>query len=292
VLGRARLDPAGQPPFRFEIDYDDAAIKPGRRYSVRGTITHHGQLLFTTDTIHPVFDGRNAPLALRLVSAARRSPSTAVKADALGKLPASYAGDLPAAGYTTRWHVDLFPEGRFQLRTTNVGQPAPNQFDDIGRWTRDAETGRITLRGGREAPVYFMALDAGAALRKLDLHGKPAEAPGNDRLERQAAFAPIEPRLFMEGMFVYMADAANIALCADHRSVPVAMEGEFKALQEAYLKARSEPGARLLATVEGVLAPRPSMEPGQPPRTTLVVERFINVWPGKRCGNRTASGPR
>jgi hypothetical protein len=28
VLGRAIIDPAGQPPFRFEIAYDDAAVQP------------------------------------------------------------------------------------------------------------------------------------------------------------------------------------------------------------------------------------------------------------------------
>ena len=35
VLGRARLEPAGQSPFHFSISYDDAAIQPGRRYAVR-----------------------------------------------------------------------------------------------------------------------------------------------------------------------------------------------------------------------------------------------------------------
>jgi putative lipoprotein len=35
VLNRARLDPAGNPPFRFDIAYDDAAVQPGHRYIVR-----------------------------------------------------------------------------------------------------------------------------------------------------------------------------------------------------------------------------------------------------------------
>ena len=71
VLGRARIDPAGQPPFRFGIVYDDAAVKPGSRYAVRATVTHRGRLLFTTDRIYPVLDGRTAPLELLLVSARR-----------------------------------------------------------------------------------------------------------------------------------------------------------------------------------------------------------------------------
>lgn len=282
VLGRARLDPAGQPPFRFAIAYDEAAIRPGGRYTVRATVTHRGQLLFTTDRIHPVLDGSAAPVELLLVSA-RRGPSAASPADGLGPLPASFEGELPGAGNPVRWHVDLFPEGRFQLRTTHVGRPEPNRFDDIGRWSREADSGRIVLRGGREAPVFLLPVEGGAALRKLDLEGRPIESALPDRLQRQPGFTPIEPRLFLGGMFVYMADAANIVLCADGRSVPVAMEADYQALEAAYQKARSRPGERLLVSVEGLLALRPSMEESQPPRTKLVVERFVGIWPGQRC---------
>ena len=67
------------------------------------------------------------------------------RADGSGVLPASCEGELPGAGNPIVWHVDLLPEGRYQLRTTHVGRPEPNRFDDIGRWTRD-ELGRIVLR--------------------------------------------------------------------------------------------------------------------------------------------------
>lgn len=282
VLGSTRLDPAGQPPLRFGIAYDEAAVRPGGRYAVRATVTHRGQLLFTTDRIHPVLDGSAAPVELLLVQA-RRGPPAASAAGQLGPLPASFEGELPGAGNPVRWHVDLFPEGRFQLRTTHVGRPEPNRFDDIGRWSRDADGGRIVLRGGREAPVFLLPVEGGTALRKLDLEGKPIESALPDRLQRQPGFTPIEPRLLLGGMFVYMADAAKIVLCADGRSVPVAMEADYRALEAAYQKARGEPGERLLVSVEGLLALRPSMEESQPPRTTLVVERFVGVWPGQRC---------
>lgn len=290
VLGSARLDPAGQPPFRFEIAYDAAAIGPRGRYAVRATVTYRGQLLFTTDRVHPVLDGRNAPLELRLVST-RRPPPPASRAGGLGKLPASFEGDLPGAGNPVRWHVDLYPEGRFQLRLTHVGRPAPNQFDDIGRWSRQADGERIELRGGREAPVFLLPVEGGAALRKLDLEGRPIDSAHEDRLQRQPAFTPIEPRLFLAGMFTYMADAPSIVLCADRRSMPVAMEADYKALETAYSAARAQPGERLLVSLEGQLALRPSMEDGQPPRSTLVVERFVGVFPGQRCGVRPASPP-
>ncbi len=70
VLGRATIDPAGQPPFRFRIAYDDAAVQPGRRYVVRATVRQQGRLLFTTDRVYEVPEaGADVPLRLLLVSA-------------------------------------------------------------------------------------------------------------------------------------------------------------------------------------------------------------------------------
>jgi copper homeostasis protein (lipoprotein) len=282
VLGRVRLDPAGQPPFRFAIGYDKTALRPGGRYAVRATVTHRGRLLFTTDRIHAVLDGRDEPLALRLVSA-RREPPAASRTDALGPLPASFEGEVPGAGNPIRWHVDLFPEGRYQLRTTHLGRPEPNAFDEIGRWSREVGGDRIVLRGGREAPIFLQPVDDGTALRKLDLDGRPIASGHEDRLQRQPQFAPIEPRLLLAGMFAHMTDAASIALCADLRTVPVAMEADFPVLEAAYRKARTKPGERVLVNLEGRLALRPSMAPSQPPRPTLVVERLVGIWPGQRC---------
>jgi copper homeostasis protein (lipoprotein) len=287
VLGRAKLDPAGQPPFRFEIAYDDAALKAGHRYTVRATVRHRGQLLFTTDTHHPVLGGRNAPLDLLLVST-RGGAKPKPKAAALGALPASFEGELPGAGNPVAWHLDLFQQGNFQLRMTQVGLPEPNRFDDVGRWTQERDTGRILLRGVREARVYLMPVDGGAALRKLDMAGKPVESSRNDRLARLPKYAPIEPRLAFTGMFRYMADAAGITLCADGRRLPVAMEGDYRALEAAYRQSGTQPGQPVLASIEGVIAQRPSMEESQPPRATLVVDRFVNVWPRETCGNTLA----
>jgi putative lipoprotein len=75
ILGRARLDPAGQPPFHFEIAYDEAALRPGRRYAVRANVTLDGRLLFTTDRFIPAF-GAEKPLALLLVQAGGRPRSS------------------------------------------------------------------------------------------------------------------------------------------------------------------------------------------------------------------------
>jgi uncharacterized lipoprotein YbaY/heat shock protein HslJ len=288
VPGRATIDPAGQPPFHFEIAYDDAAVQPGRRYAVRVTVKHQGRLLFTTDRAYPVLGGSDAPLAMLLISAgAGRQPSPRAGSDT-GEIdpPASFEGELPVAGGgSALWHLDLLPVGRYQLRTVYKDKPEPNRFDDIGRWKREPKTGRLALRGGRETPVAFIPGDGGRILRRADSAGTPVASGPADRLTRLPQPALIEPRLALTGMFTYMADAASITLCADGARLPVAMEADYKALEATYLKERSQPGQPLLASVEGLIAPRPSMEASQPPRPTLVVERFINIWPRETCGN-------
>ena len=113
-LGRVRLQPAGQPPFRFSIPYSEREITPGGRYTVRATVRQGERLLFTTDTFTPVLTGGpSQPLNLVMVQVdSCRPPSPS---SPLGRLPASWRGDLPAASGTTRWQVDLASDGSFQL---------------------------------------------------------------------------------------------------------------------------------------------------------------------------------
>jgi copper homeostasis protein (lipoprotein) len=113
----------------------------------------------------------------------------------------------------------------------------------------------------------------------------------DDRLQRLPQPAPIEPRLVLRGMLTYMADAAVITLCADERRLPVAIEGDYKALEDAYLKERRQPGQALLVSVEGLIATRPSVEANQPPRPHVVVDRFITIRPRESCGNPLVDRP-
>jgi copper homeostasis protein (lipoprotein) len=282
VIGRQRIAPAGQPPFRFAIPYRDSEVKPGGIYSLRATVRYRGRLLFTTDTITRVLDGSNRPVQLQLRSVsgpAGRSPAP------LGPLPASWQGDIPAAGGASRWHLDLAADGSYQLRQTFLGRPAPNTFDDIGRWQLESPEGRLVLRGGREAPIFLQTVEQGAALRKLDLEGRPIVPAHNDRLRRLPRPTPLEPRLYLVGLFSYLADAAHIRLCATGQRLPVAMEGDYRALERAYLKARpaERAGLPLRAGLQGLIAVRPSAEPDQPPRRTLIVEKFVSIDSASTC---------
>lgn len=281
VLGRARIEPAGNPPYRFEIAYDDAAVRPGARYVVRATLRSGERLLFTTDTTYPVLDGRTDPLSLVMVSASR-GPS-------LPPLPASFAGEIPGAGGPLQWQLDLLPGGRYQLRQTFVGRPEPNHFDDIGRWRLDRQRNRFELIGTRQETLYFEAADN--ALRKLDMAGRRIEGSShNDLLVRMPQPAPIEPRLALTGMFRYLADAASITLCADGRRLPVAMEADYLALERAY-SAADPKGQPLLVSLEGLIAPRRLGEEGAAPKPALVVERFDGLWPRETCGQPLATTP-
>ncbi len=227
--------------------------------------------------------GPSSPLTLQLAQLGTGRP--AASTSPLGRLPASWRGDLPAASGTTRWQVDLSGDGSFQLRQTFLHRPAPNSVDAIGRWRLEPGGQRLELRAGREAPLVFRLLDGGAVLQKLGLKGAPTRFRPSARLQRLASPQPIDPRLPLQGMFRYFADAASLRLCATGAQLPVAMEGEYRALEQAYLKAlpRGAAGTPMLVNLEGLITNRPSMESGQPPRRTLVVERVVGVNPGQGC---------
>ncbi len=182
VIARQRIDNAGLPPYRFALDYDEAALRPNMRPVVRATLRHQGRLLFTTDTMVPLPEVGSPPLQLHLVSA-RARPA----ADAL---------------------------------------PVPSS----------------------------------------------------------------EPQV-LTGMFRYFADAATVTLCADGRRLPVAMEGDYLALERAYSAANQGSTQPLLATVEGLIAARSLGEEGSAPKPALVVQRFVSVWPRESCGQPLADSP-
>jgi copper homeostasis protein (lipoprotein) len=84
------------------------------------------------------------------------------------------------------------------------------------------------------------------------------------------------------GELRYMADAALLAECKTGVSYPVAMEADWIAMERAYLANVREPGSPLYVTFEGSVAARPKME-GDGTQPTIVVQRYINVWPHMRC---------
>lgn len=206
----------------------------------------------------------------------------------LGLLPASFAGELPGPGGAARWQIDLLPGGRYQLRQTVPNVPEPNRFDDLGRYTLEGR--RVTLLGGRDAPIHLELQDDGA-LRLLDRQGRPVASRRAGVLSRLAAAAPIEPRLQLTALFTFFADSPRAVLCADGRALPVAMAGDYAALARAHDAARPAPGAPVWVELDGLVASRPAADPAQPPQDTLVVERFGRIDPPRRCEGPMADRP-
>jgi copper homeostasis protein (lipoprotein) len=173
------------------------------------------------------------------------------------------------------------------LRLTSLGRGQDASMDDIGTWAVDQ--GKLTLRGGREAPIQFSIEDE-RTLRKLDTDGRAMQSSLPHDLTRTDALQTLEPRLQLRGMYMYMADAGNFRECLTGKRWPVAMEAANAALERAYGEARNNPGDEVLAGVEGRIAMRPKME-GEGLQPTLVVERVVGVWPGKTCPQRAGDGP-
>ncbi len=95
VVGSTRIEDPGNPPFRFEIPYDPAAIDERHTYSVRARITADDTLLFTTDQVYPVLTrgaGQEVELLLRSVGGGARMVGAELE-DTSWKL--THLGDVP-----------------------------------------------------------------------------------------------------------------------------------------------------------------------------------------------------
>jgi putative lipoprotein len=65
-----KINDPGNPPIPFVLEYDPQVISDNRQYSVRATIRHDGQLLFTSDTHYPVLTrgaGNSADIMLVMI---------------------------------------------------------------------------------------------------------------------------------------------------------------------------------------------------------------------------------
>lgn len=299
VIGLARIPDAGNPPYRFSIDYDPARIDPTRTYAVRAALRLDGELLFTTDTVHAVLtrgapndvditmirfsdgdaragsDAQTRPMA----RPERRGAAPRIGAHGL-RLPASFTGTLPCADCAgIEYHLDLWPDQVFHLRREWLGDE-PVVRGEAGRWYADAARNALVLYGSSEAPMQFQ-ITGSDSLRLLDLEGQPIVSDLSYGLESLGTLDPAEIDLFLQGEFIYFADAPGIRDCVTGRSYPVAQEEDYLALERAYLDARPSPGAPVLAVLDALIAEREGMEGGMV--RSVVVKRFDRVDPEAEC---------
>jgi copper homeostasis protein (lipoprotein) len=225
-------------------------------------------------------------LAEVLAEAGERNAESPVVSPSLSMLPATFIGVLPCPDCPgIRLHLNLFENRSFRLRTAYLGQSEP-PVDDIGTWTLGSDRRTLTVRGRRQSVLQFVIKD-GRRLRQLDTTGREIGDDDAHDLVRADAYQPFEPRVQLQGLFVYMADAGLFTECLTKQRWPVATESANPLLERAYLEARPSPGAEVLVEIEGRVSMRPPMEGGGL-RETLVVDRVIGAWPNRTCGMRVA----
>ncbi len=221
---------------------------------------------------------------LRLAALAATAAAVAISASAQSvepfvgghgaTVPATYTGSGPDAD----WHLDLWPDQAFHLRRTMADGTGA---DFAGRWFVDGEAGAIVLPLG-DAAVPVVVRNS----ERL----RPPAAPedGSGDLVTDRTLRPTSISLPVSGMFTYFADAPTLVHCATGQLHPVAQEGEYPALEAAYLEDRPGPAEPLFVTLDGTIAPREQME--GPERLTVTVEEFHSTWPGETC-ERAAAEP-
>ena len=195
-------------------------------------------------------------------------------------LPASFVGTLPCAdcpGIDTR--LNLLPDGQFQMRMTYLERPGAG-FDSIGLW--QVNEGKLVLKEGAQTVEQFQIKDKKPILLKLDMQGQPIASKLDYSLQPKDVFQPMKPRLTMQGLFVYFADAARFTPCATLQSMPVKMDGDYPALEKAYIATRKQPQLALLATVEGQVSKQMRME-GEGSEQVLRVLKLVEMSTASAC---------
>jgi copper homeostasis protein (lipoprotein) len=196
------------------------------------------------------------------------------------RLPATFTGDLPCSDCAmVRYHLDLWPDNGYQMRRVWVGRDL--ERDEIGGWSLDPGGNGLILYGAGEMPLRFEII-APDRLRLVDTIGGPVASGPTHELKSDGQLHLADLTLTLGGEMTYMADAASFTECMTGRRYPIAMEGDFVKLERAYVAAVAAPGAKLYVSFDGSIIDRPKME-GEGVERTVVVNRFINVWPGEQC---------
>ncbi len=287
TLGETRRTDPGASPIAFDIAYDPSAIRPEGTYSVRAQVLLDGRLIFASNPLNPVLT-HGAPTEARLWLAqvgeppARRGGGPADAAPEGLRLPASFEGQLPCADCKmVRVRLNLWPDKVFHLR--RVWEGNGTRRDSIGRWWVDPNSRIVHLRGDdEELQLEILAPD------RLRFLAKTPQAPVGKTdyvLTAAPTLHAFEPHLPLRGMVTWVGKEAKFTECLTGREYPILEDGDYEALEHAYLAAGTETGAALMASFDGGILQEPTPEGV---RSEVLVERFVGVWPGETC-ERAAS---
>jgi len=275
-IGEAIFHDAGQPPYSFVIEYDVNEIDPRHTYRLAARLYDGEDLLFVTDEVHQVITrGFPAEATLRL----RRVESAGT--NLLGAVPATFKGTIPCADCPgIDIQINFLTDGVYFMSESYQDRDG-GPFFDRGRYLISSDGKIVSLHGGKEAPKRFEILSTDT-LKMMDLGGQSIESELNYSIFREPEFQPMNSRGLIGGMYRYFAGAGRFRECLTGLEMPVVSEGDNRALEEAYLEVRKEPGEELKVSLEGQIVHRMPVE-GPGPVRMLVPDRFIGVWPGQTC---------
>lgn len=204
---------------------------------------------------------------------------------------------------TYRERIALPPDAVFEATLEEVSR-ADTPGDVIGR-TRLEQPGQPPIQFSIQFdPARIVAARSYSVRARVTVGGNlmfvsdqsyPVLTQGNGNtvaiLMRHAS-GPASPPASLgarDGMFQYFADAPVFLDCQTRQRWPVAMEGEYRALEIAYLDMRRQPGEELKVTIEGQVSTRPNADGRS--ASILTVDRFLGIWPGETCGVQYATSP-
>ncbi|WP_414980627.1 META domain-containing protein [Congregibacter sp.] len=208
--------------------------------------------------------------------------STAVQAKLDISEASSFAGTLPCADCSgIKWHLDLWPEGRFHLRRDYQGRE--NRDDDLGRWRVNPADDSLLLFGAQEAPLR-LAVTHESTLRLLTPKGETIESTLPYELLKLPQFSPAEVTVRVGGEFMYFADAASIKVCRTGSSYPVLMEGHYLDIERRYLSKKKAHDGKptMFVQLEASIVNRQAMD-GEGSAQSLQIHRLVTDVPGLRC---------
>ena len=181
-------------------------------------------------------------------------------------LPASFDGDLPCADCAgIRYRLNLWSDQVFHLRRIWLGKDM--RRDSIGRWSVDPDQRVLELRGADEE-LRFRILGPDGWCCSRATTPPAATPPAAASVERNLLKAaptlePFEPHLPLRGMLTYIGDAARFTECVTGRDYPLIQDGDYEALEHAYLAAGAEPGGPIMASFDGGIVRMPKGAAGR-----------------------------
>jgi heat shock protein HslJ len=278
-------------PIPFALYYATEGIDPRHTYQVRADIVIDGQRRFLTAQAYPVLTrGNPNHLEMVLQQTPEKAPATVQDLSQGWRvedmpLPSTFSGRLArSSGGPLSITLNLYADRMFFIRKQTTSKPGKATSYDHGRWYLSHDGRRLVLAGEAEG-IYKLAVKDDDTLHLSSLNGRKDLLQDPVTLQRSATLDPFAEGVPLAGLFRYMADAALFTECFTGTSFPVAQEGDYLALERAYLAARGQPGGPMYVTLTGHVGERPPME-GNRPETMLVVDRFETISHRTDCLDR------